>query len=707
MDENLLLEVKGLKTQFFLDEGVVKAVDGVDLKMYRNRTLCVVGESGCGKSVTARSILQVVEEPGRVVAGDVLLYAGSNEPVNLTELDSRGREIRAIRGKDIAMIFQEPMTSMSPVHTVGNQIIEVIQLHMPLGPDEARERAIMLLDRVGIPQADSRIDSYTFELSGGMRQRVMIAMALACNPQILIADEPTTALDVTTQAQILDLMKELQAEFGMAIMLITHDLGVVAEMADDVIVMYLGQVVERGTVDEIFHDPKHPYTRALLRSIPTVGAQGRQRLASIKGMIPNPYHRPRGCQFHNRCDLFMPGICDQHVPLMVDTPDNRQVRCLLYGGYDGELPLQAEALVPIDPLSHEHNIPINPARVSSNVLLDVQALRMHFPIQRGFLRRTVGHVKAVDDVNLFIREGETLGLVGESGCGKTTAGRCIVRAYEPTGGKILLQQNGDEAVDLAALSSQEIKAYRKDVRMIFQDPYSSLNPRMSVLEIVADPLIVNRIASGKALEDRVADLLKRVGLRPEYMRRYPHAFSGGERQRIGIARALALSPKLVVADEAVSALDVSVRAQILNLLQELQEEFHLTYLFISHDLSVIEYICDRVAVMYVGKIVELADTRTLFAKPQHPYTEALLSALPKPDPRLRQSKDRIILEGDVADPANPPSGCYFHPRCQYAQDRCRHEAPPLRETADGQYVACHFAEELDLRGAVVDQAVSN
>lgn len=333
-----------------------------------------------------------------------------------------------------------------------------------------------------------------------------------------------------------------------------------------------------------------------------------------------------------------------------------------------------------------------------NPILDVKHLKMHFPIQRGFLRRTVGHVKAVDDVSFFINAGETLGLVGESGCGKTTVGRCILRAYEPTAGEILYRDRDRQTVDLAPLKTSALKPYRQQIRMIFQDPFSSLNPRMPVLDIVSDPLKINGIASGKELEDRVADLLRKVGLRPEYMRRYPHSFSGGQRQRIGIARALALDPHLVVADEAVSALDVSVRAQILNLLQDLQDEYQLTYLFVSHDLSVIDYLCDRVAVMYVGKLVELGDTEEVFANPLHPYTEALLSAVPKPDPRLRQGKQRIVLEGDVADPANPPSGCYFHPRCPYAEDACHQETPELRQVRPGRYSACHFAEDLMLRG---------
>jgi peptide/nickel transport system ATP-binding protein len=335
----------------------------------------------------------------------------------------------------------------------------------------------------------------------------------------------------------------------------------------------------------------------------------------------------------------------------------------------------------------------------SDAMLQVKNLKMHFPIRRGFFRRVVGHVKAVDGVNLFIRPGETLGLVGESGCGKTTTGRCIIRAYEPTAGQILYRDRDGKVVDLATMNNQKLKSYHRQIRMIFQDPYSSLNPRMPVLDIVGEPLKVNNIAKGKEMEDRVADLLRRVGLRPEYMKRYPHAFSGGERQRIGIARSLALDPRLVICDEAVSALDVSVRAQILNLLEDLQSEFHLTYLFVAHDLSVVEYICDRVAVMYVGKLVELAAPDELYAQPLHPYTEALLSAVPQPDPRLRTSKQRIVLEGDVPDPASPPSGCYFHPRCAYSDGKsCVNEEPALREVQPGRFVACHYAENLKLRG---------
>ena len=723
MNKDTLLEVKDLKTHFSLDEGLVKAVNGVKFTMYRNRTLCVVGESGCGKSVTARSIIQIVPSPGSIVSGEILFHADpakndSGSTINITDLaklHKRGREIRDIRGKDIAMIFQEPMTSMSPVHTIGNQIIEAIRLHLPVSKSEAREQAIELLRRVGIPQPKLRVDSYPFQLSGGMLQRAMIAMALSCHPTLLIADEPTTALDVTTQAQILELMVELQEETGMAILLITHDLGVVAEMADDVIVMYLGEVVEQGSVNDIFADPKHPYTQALLRSVPRLSLAEQARLDSITGMIPHPFNRPSGCQFHSRCDQMMPGICDQITPQVIQLGENREVRCLLYDdevmSSNTKLSFLHQPEKSVQPMVSTVAVPSDfgngsQATTDSNALLAVRDLRMHFPIQKGILRRTIGHVKAVDGINFTIQTGETLGLVGESGCGKTTVGRCIVRAYEPTEGQILYGEQDGGVTDLAQLSNQALEAYRDQVRLIFQDPYSSLNPRLPVLEIVGEPLRVNRQLSGKALEARVASLLNRVGLRPEYMQRYPHAFSGGERQRISIARALALNPRLVVADEPVSALDVSVRAQILNLLQDLQDEFHLTFLFISHDLSVIEYICDRVAVMYVGKIVEVAPTKTIFRQPTHPYTEALLSAVPKPDPLLCQNKDRIILQGDVADPSDPPTGCYFHPRCQYAQDRCRTDQPALREIGQGHQVACHFAEELTLRGVTTFEHLS-
>jgi peptide/nickel transport system ATP-binding protein len=726
--DHRLLRIQGLKTHFFTPEGVVKAVDGVDLEVEKGRTLCVVGESGCGKSVSARSILQLVERPGKIIEGSILWRPDETaEWSDLAKLDPKGEEIRRVRGAEIGMVFQEPMASLSPMYTVGSQLIEAIQLHEPISTAEAKERAINQLRRVGIPQPQRRIDAYPFQLSGGMCQRVMIAIALACNPALLIADEPTTALDVTTQARILDLLKDLQEQTGMALVFITHDLGVVAEIADDVTVMYLGKVAERGSVTEIFEDPKHPYTQALLRSIPTMrGSSQRQRLATIRGMVPHPQNRPSGCPFHTRCEFAIPGRCDTAEPPLVEFGGGHLAHCHLYDGsgtrllapaatpgtpavvrgQDAAAPSAAAAMDAKESSTGARSPvvtrPRRPAAGSTATpLVEVSGLTMHFPIRHGMFGRTTGAIRAVDGVDLAIYPGETLGLVGESGCGKTTVGRCLARVLKPTGGEIRYRTTSGETVDLAALGSRELKPYRREIRVVFQDPFSSLNPRMTLLQLVGEPLKTNELASGSELQDRVAEMLRRVGLRPEYMHRYPHAFSGGERQRINIARALITEPRLVIADEAVSALDVSVRAQILNLLADLQESFNLTYLFISHDLSVIEHLCDRVTVMYLGKIVETAETSALYSTPHHPYTEALLNAVPLPDPHKRRARHEHALPDDLPDPANPPSGCLFHTRCQYVPgDRCSTEVPALRSLGQDHVAACHYAEQLDLAGAV-------
>ena len=694
MTDNVL-EVKDLHVHFTTDEGVVKAVDDLTFDIPRGKTVCIVGESGCGKSVTARAILQVVEAPGEIVNGSMDFYPDADTSIDLAGLHPRRKEIRAIRGKDITMIFQEPMTALSPMYTIGNQIMETLRWHLPISKQEARQKSIQALDKVGIPRPDELIDAYTFELSGGMRQRAMIAMALVCEPKLLIADEPTTALDVTTQANILDLMRDLQRDMGMSMMFITHDLGVVAEIADEVVVMYLGTVVERGTVDQIFSEPKHPYTRALLRSIPRIDTRNHRRLDTIQGSVPHPLNRPKGCTFHNRCDFAVAGLCDVITPQSIQLDDGRNVRCLAYEAeHSDNISLEkleddtTVAVVPVAESIYDSN--------GQQPLIDVHNLKMHFPIISGFFNRVTGYVKAVDGVSFAIHEGETLGLVGESGCGKTTLGHTLMRLYQPTGGQIIYT-NGQKS-DLAQLSDRQLKPYRREIRMVFQDPFASLNPRLPVVEIIGEVLKVNGIAQGKELEKQVSELMERVGLSTEYLQRYPHAFSGGQRQRIGIARALAPEPQLVIADEPVSALDVSVQAQILNLMKDLQAEFGLTYLFISHDLSVVAHISDRVAVMYVGHIVELATTEEIFEHPQHPYTEALLSAVLHPDPSLRHEDNRIRLAGRVADPANPPTGCAFHPRCAYAKDRCKTDVPELRETRTGHVVACHFADDLDLAG---------
>jgi peptide/nickel transport system ATP-binding protein len=564
----ILLEVRDLSTHFPTRTGMVRAVDGISFDVARGKTLCVVGESGSGKSVTARSILQIVDEPGRIVGGSMVMHRVDGSSVDLAKLNPRGKEIREVRGAEIAMIFQEPMSSLSPVHTVGNQIVEVLRLHLKMSKAEARARCIELLAQVEIPNPAVAIDRYTFEFSGGMRQRVMIAMALACNPQLLIADEPTTALDVTTQAEILDLMRRLQRSHGMAVMFITHDMGVVAEIADQVIVMHNGKIVETGAVDQIFHAPAHDYTRMLIGSVRKLGHKAEIRVA-----------RP--------------------------APDPAQ-------------------------------LPI----------LQINDLSMHFSVG-GAAGGSKGKstTKAVDGVSLSLLPGESLGIVGESGSGKTTMGRCLMRVYEPTAGSMAYRRTDGSVIDIARADKETLKQCRREMRMIFQDPVSSLNPRMTVAQIVGEPLLVNGLAKGKELDERVADLLQSVGLEPAWRERYPHAFSGGQRQRIGIARAIALNPRIIVADEATAALDVSLRSQMLDLLLNLQDKLGLSFIFISHDIAVIRYFCDRVAVMYKGKVVETGDTDQVCDAPVHDYTKALLSAIPKPDPRERSMHKRFRYAG--------------------------------------------------------------
>jgi peptide/nickel transport system ATP-binding protein len=550
----IVLDVRDLATHFPVRNGTVKAVDGVSFTVAAGKTLCIVGESGSGKSVTARSILQIVDAPGHIVAGSIVLRREDGATIDLAAENPRGRRIRSVRGREIAMIFQEPMSSLSPVHTVGDQIGEVLRLHLGMSKAAARARTIELLSQVEIPSPDKAVDRYPFQFSGGMRQRTMIAMALACNPKLLIADEPTTALDVTTQAEILDLIHRLQRAHGMAVLFITHDMGVVAEIADEVAVMYNGRIVERGPVDTIFHAPQDPYTQRLIGSV---------------------------------------------------------------------LKLERRAEIRTARTAREPGPPI----------VQIRNLTMQFAAEAGGTR-------AVDDVSLDLFPGETLGVVGESGSGKTTLGRCLLRVYDPTAGEIRYRRGDGSTVDVMTADKPTLLACRREMRMIFQDPVGSLNPRMTVAQIIGEPLLVNGIAKDKALDDRVAHLMKQVGLEPAWRERYPHAFSGGQRQRIGIARAIALEPRVIVADEATSALDVSLRAQMLDLLMELQDRLGLAYLFISHDIGVIRYMCDRVAVMYRGKVVELGTTDQVCDAPRHGYTQALLSAIPRPDPRARSIHKR-------------------------------------------------------------------
>jgi peptide/nickel transport system ATP-binding protein len=700
-DETTLLSVRGLKTHFLADEGVTRAVDGVSFDVSAGKTLGVVGESGCGKSITARSLLGIISPPGKIIAGEMLLRRDDGW-VDLAKLPPDGPEIRKVRGGDIGLVFQEPMSSFSPVHSVGAQIIEAVRLHTTLPKQQAEQRAVELLKMVGIPRAEGVLNEYSWQLSGGLRQRAMIAMALAGEPKLLIADEPTTALDVTTQAQILELIRDLKRETNMAIMLITHDLGVIAEMADEVLVVYLGRVVERGPVEKIFGEPRHPYTRALLNSIPSTQSVARRRLPSITGSVPHPFNRPSGCAFHPRCRYAVSGLCETKEPETYQIGTRHDATCHLYGAevdadeiekrHRIDLPLLEPRFVELPEVDSDRA-----AGCANNpTLLEVRKLTKFFPIRSGMLNRVRAKVRAVDEVTFDLRQGETLALVGESGSGKTTSARAVLRALDPDKGEILFRRPGGDLVDLAKLSQKQMRPLRSELQMIFQDPYSSLNPRMTVMDIIAEPLLVNGVGTRQERVERVAELLKLVGLRPEYLRRFPHAFSGGQRQRIGIARALALNPRLVVADEPVSALDVSVQAQILNLLLELQDELGLSYLFVSHDLSVVKHISDRIAVMYVGQVVELGTRDEVLFAPKHPYTSTLLAAVPRPDPTARLTF--TPPRGEVADPTNPPSGCYFHPRCPFATDQCRTERPVWQEITPGRMVRCHRAAELDLRG---------
>ena len=688
-----LLEVRGLATHFATGRGVLRAVDGVDLEVQADETVAVVGESGCGKSVTALSILGLVDAPGRVVAGSIRYR---DEDL----IGARPERLQRIRGNEIAMIFQEPMSSLNPVHSIGDQVIEALRIHRGLRKRQATARTIEMLRMVGIPLPEQRVFDYPHQFSGGMRQRVMIAMALSCDPALLIADEPTTALDVTIQAQILELIRELSRRTGTAVIIITHDLGVVAEMAHRVVVMYAGRVVEQATTAELFAGPRHPYTRALLGSIPRIEDPRGSRLTPITGTVPDPLRLPPGCAFAPRCE-FAAGPCRELAPPLLAAGEGRLSRCLLHDPVTAEaLPTAGratlfgvahagEAAAGAAPASrassgtrtHAGRRGAEPA--AADGFVRVRDLSMHFPVTAGVFRHVVGYVRAVDGVSFDIERGETLGLVGESGCGKSTTGRLLLRLLRATGGSVQF-----EGAPVFALQGDALRAVRRDMQIVFQDPFASLNPRMTIRDTLTEPFVIH--GRRREARTRVPELLQRVGLSPEHAGRYPHQFSGGQRQRIGIARALALAPKLVVCDEPVSALDVSIQAQILNLLQDLQRDLGLTYLFIAHDLSVVRHISDRVAVMYLGRIVEQADAGSLFARPAHPYTQALLSAVPAVDPGRR--RQRVVLTGDVPSAAAPPSGCRFHTRCPYAQALCRDREPELAAgpEAPGHQTACHI-----------------
>jgi len=660
-----LLSLRGLRVDIVRGLRSAPVISDVSFDIAAGETYALVGESGCGKSLTALALTRLLPDAARLRAAEVHLRG--RELMRLTEA-----EMREVRGRGLAMIFQEASSSLNPVLTVGRQIDEALAQRRDLAAADRRQKTLELLAAVGIADAPRRLEEYPFQLSGGMKQRVMIAMALAGDPQLLIADEPTTALDVTIQAEILDLLRRLQAERHMGMLLISHDLGVIAAMAQRVGVMYAGEIVESAPVADFFAAPRHPYAQKLFAALPDMQRRG-AALATIHGQVPAVGAWPVGCHFADRCPAVFPA-CRERAPDAVAIAPQHWVRCHLYRPGQGAVVLPPEASTAVCAVSPE----------ADAIVLEAESVAVHFPIRAGFLRRAVGYVKAVDGVSFTLRRGRTLALVGESGCGKTTVGKALLRLDVPVVGSVRL--HGQE---LTGLARHRLRPLRRQMQMIFQDPYASLNPRLRINETVAEGMVaLNLVGSPRARTEAVAKLLDQVGLPAEAALRYPHEFSGGQRQRIAIARTLAVGPELIVCDEPTSALDVSVQAQILNLLRELQQRLALSYLFITHNFAVVEYLAHEVAVMYLGRIVERGTVEEILRSPQHPYTQALLSAVPVPDPQAR--RERLLLAGDLPSPANPPSGCHFHGRCPHALPQCSSVYPGETAISPTHSVHCHL-----------------
>ncbi|MEK3910351.1 ABC transporter ATP-binding protein [Paenibacillus sp. FSL H7-0331] len=673
-----LLTIDRLTVEFPSSGGSITPITDVSFQIDRGETVCLVGESGSGKTITSKAIMRLIEfDKGRIATGSVKL-----DGEELTTLPQS--VLRAIRGKRVSMIFQEPMAAFDPVFTIGTQLVETIRRHDKRSNKEAREQAVELLRRVGFPEPKLRMNQYPNEMSGGMLQRAMIAMALACGPELLIADEPTTALDVTIQAQILRLLNDLKAELGMSILLITHDLGIAAEIADRMIVMYAGRIVEQAPAARLFAQPRHPYAAGLLRSITTMDSDRNAPLYTIEGTPPNVADFPSGCRFHPRCPLATEQ-CRTEVPPLRGS-DGHEAACwhteVLVSAMALGQPVTSPAAMNIA-IEHINQLEPEQDRLSkAKLLFEVRGLTKHYAVKGAFgLTKAVIH--AVDDVSFSIREGETFGLVGESGSGKSTLGRVLIQLEKATAGQVFF--GGEE---LTAMDTSRRRAVRRDMQMIFQDPYGSVNPRWTVGETIAEPLAVHEALSPAEQKAKVEELLHIVGLNPQWASRYPHEFSGGQRQRIGIARAIALNPRFVLADEAVSALDVSVQAQIVNLMQELQNRLGLTYVFIAHGLNIVRHVSSRIGVMYLGNLVEVAQADELFRHPAHPYTAALIASIPWPDPTRK--KEFAAIQGEIPSPASPPSGCRFHTRCPAVTARCREQTPKLVEITNGHSVACHY-----------------
>jgi peptide/nickel transport system ATP-binding protein len=666
-----LLEVKDLRTEIRLKRSTVHAIDGVSFSLDTGQTLGIVGESGCGKTMTAMSIMQLLPNGGEVVGGEVLL-----DGRNLLSLTDA--EMAKVRGNDIGMIFQDPMTSLNPTMTIGRQISVSVRIHRGVGKKAAHERAVEVLSLVGMPSPQRRAVDYPHQLSGGMRQRAMIAMALANEPKLLIADEPTTALDVTVQKQILELIDDLKTRLGMAVILVTHDLGVIAGKADKVAVMYAGRIAETTDTETLYRNPRHPYTEALFRSLPERGAETGAKLYSIPGLPPDLTRPPAGCRFAARCS-YAQDRCREEDPQLGGELSRHEFACFFPVGA-----LEQSARVAPATLAERTTDQDLPEAEIGEPVLVVTNLVKEYPVTAGaVLRRRVGAVSAVADISFTLNRGETFGLVGESGCGKTTVGKLV------TG--LETQDSGTIAFEGRQLKGTKRGADTARIQMMFQDSYAAMNPRMRVRAVMREPLDIQKVGDKASREARLHELFNEVGLPLSALERYPHEFSGGQRQRVGLARALALKPQVIVADEPVSALDVSIQSQVLNLMKELQAELGLSYLFISHDLSVVRYLSDRIGVMYLGKLVEVGPAESVYSNPVHHYTRGLLDAVPVADPNVEQAKEHLGVVGELPSAIDPPSGCRFRTRCPAAQSLCAEQEPPLVSFGpDNHFAACHF-----------------